>query len=290
MIINASVMQGLYRSFNTIFKDALTQALAKSMWEQVAMRTISTGKSTDYPNLGDLPQMREWLGDRVLKDLEAGGFTIKNKDFESTVAVARNSIEDDQLGVYTPHFEDLGATAIRHRDILVFGLLAAGFNTPCWDGQYFFDTDHPVGEGVVSNSGGGAGTPWFLLDLSRPLKPLILQVRKEPQFVAKDQVTDEQAFMRKQFVYGVDDRKNVGYGLWQLAYGSKQTLDATSYAAARAAMGSLKNTNGEPMGITGTHLVVPQSLEGPARKILKNSANGDNEWFGTAELLVVPWL
>lgn len=290
MIINASVMQGLYRSFNTIFKDAATQALAKSMWELVAMRTGSTGKSTDYPNLGALPQMREWLGERVLKDMAAGGFTITNKDFETTVAVDRNSIEDDQLGVYTPYFADLGATAIRHRDILVFGLLASGFNTLCWDGQYFFDTDHPVGDGVVSNSGGGGGTPWFLLDLSRPLKPLILQVRKEPQFVAKDQVTDDNVFFRKQYAYGVDDRKNVGYGLWQLAYGSKQTLDATGYAAARAAMGSFKNENGEPMGITGTHLVVPQSLEGPARKILKNSANGDNEWFGTAELLVVPWL
>ena len=41
-------------------------------------------------------------------------------------------------------------------------LVAAGFTSLCYDGQYFFDTDHPVGPNEspasVSNHGGGAGT------------------------------------------------------------------------------------------------------------------------------------
>jgi phage major head subunit gpT-like protein len=39
--------------------------------------------------------------------------------------------------------------------------------------------------------------------------------------------------------------------------------------------------------------VVPPSLEGAARKLLlaETKANGEtNEWQGSAELLVVPWL
>lgn len=108
-----------------------------------------------------------------------------------------------------------------------------------------------------------------------------------------DRADDENVFMRKKYRYGVDDRKNVGYGLWQLAYASKNALSAANYAAARAAMMSLKNESGVPLGITPTHLVVPPTLESAGRILLKNmndAAGATNPWFGTAELVVVPWL
>lgn len=61
---------------------------------------------------------------------------------------------------------------------------------------------------------------WFLLDTSKPIKPLIFQERKKPEFVAKDNIKDDNVFFNKEFIYGVDSRDNAGYGLWQLAYGS----------------------------------------------------------------------
>jgi len=294
MIINQSTLNGIYKSFSTLFNQALDEA--KSQWSVVAMEVPSSSRSNDYKWLGALPQMREWLGDRVIKDLSAFQYEILNKDFEATVEVDRNDIDDDQIGVYNPFIQELGRAAKQHPDVLVFTLLKNGFSSVCYDGQYFFDSDHPVGDGTVSNTGGGAGDPWFLLDLSRALKPIILQRRKQPQFVAMDNPDDENVFMRKKFRYGVDDRKNVGYGLWQLAYGSKDTLNMTSYAAARAAMMSFKNDEGIPLGISPTHLVVPPSLEGAGRNIVVNTTYDDNgtlksnPWTGTAELVVVPWL
>ena len=59
---------------------------------------------------------------------------------------------------------------------------------------------------------------WYLLDTTRPIKPLILQVNKAAEFVAQDKLDNEAAFMRKEFRYGVDTEDNVGYGLWQMAY------------------------------------------------------------------------
>lgn len=61
---------------------------------------------------------------------------------------------------------------------------------------------------------------WFLLDTSKPVRPLILQRRKEPEFVALDDPQDPNVFNRREYVYGYDDRKAAGYGFWQLAYGS----------------------------------------------------------------------
>ncbi len=297
MIVNQANLEGIYRSFSTIFNQAFDGAA--SMWPLVAMQTPSTGRSVDYKWLGEFPMMREWVGDRVIKDLSGFNYTIVNKPFESTIEVDRDDIDDDQIGVYTPMLQGLGQAAKVHPDILVFSLLKAGFDTPCFDGQYFFDTDHPVNGASVSNSGGGAGAPWFLMDLSRPIKPLVLQIRKRPEFVAQDRPTDDNVFMRKKFRYGVDDRKNVGFGLWQLAYGSKQTLDATNYAAARAAMMSYKRDVGEnaaeapPLGIMPTHLVVGPTLESAGRAIVEaqfNAAGASNVWFNTAKLVVVPWL
>lgn len=48
-----------------------------------------------YAWLGDIPGMREWIGDREVQNLTASDYTIKNKDFELTVGVDRNAIEDD---------------------------------------------------------------------------------------------------------------------------------------------------------------------------------------------------
>ena len=292
MIINQAALAGIYKSFSTIFNQAFD--MAPSMWNLVAMQTPSSGKSVDYKWLGDFPMMQEWIGDRAIKDLSAFSYTITNKSYESTIEVDRDDIRDDEIGVYTPMFQGLGQGAKAHPDILVFALLAAGFSTVCFDGQYFFDTDHPVGDGTASNDGGGSGNPWFLMDLSRPIKPLILQIRQRPEFVAQDKPTDENVFMRKKYRYGVDDRKNVGFGLWQLAHGSKDTLNAANYATARAAMMAYtKDDEVTKLGIKPTHLVYGPTNESAARTLIVNerdAAGASNPWYKTVEPVLVTWL
>lgn len=63
-------------------------------------------------------------------------------------------------------------------------------------------------------------TDWFLLCARRIVKPVIFQSRIPVEFAALES-NSENGFMRDQFVYGVRARYNVGYGLWQLAYGSQ---------------------------------------------------------------------
>jgi phage major head subunit gpT-like protein len=65
---------------------------------------------------------------------------------------------------------------------------------------------------------------WFLLDVSRQVKPFILQRRTQPTFVAMDNPDDANVFNKKVFQYGWDDRKNAGYAFWQYAYGSTGTV------------------------------------------------------------------
>lgn len=296
MIISKGNLKTLNVAFNAAFMAAFGAVPAD--YKQVTLTVPSTTSENEYGWLGQTTTFREWLGDRVIQNIKEHGYAIKNKSFENTVGVPREKIEDDQYGVYAPLMAQLGQDAAQHPDTLLWALLKAGFSTACYDGQYFFDTDHPVTDanGVeqsVSNTGGGSGTPWFLLDTTRVLKPLILQQRKPYNFVAMNQEDDENVLMRKEYIYGVDARLNVGFGLWQLAYGSKQTLDAASFGAAYAAMAGLKGDMGKPLGIRPKLLVVPPSLREAALAIVKaeRNANGaTNINRDVVDVLVTPWL
>lgn len=298
MIINNDNMNALRVGYSAAYQRGLT-ASAAPMSPRIATRVTASQKEQRYGWLGKLPKIREWIGDRVVQNISESDYAIKEKKFELTVGVDRDDIETDNLGHYATLFESIGEATVLDPEQLIWDLLKAGFATPCYDGQYFFDTDHPVldANGVaqsVANTDGGAGANWFLMDTSRVLKPLIKQVRRDfGTIVSKDKVTDDNVFDRNEYIYGVDARMNFGYGFWQMAWGSKQTLDAAHYAAARAAIASCKSDYARPLGLTGNLLIVPPSLESAGRKLLnsENAAGGEtNEWKGTAELLVVPWL
>ncbi len=151
MLVNAGVIKNIFINLLTTFNKAFEAAPAQ--WQMVAMKVPSTGKSNDYSWLSRFPKMREWIGEKVFKRLEAFNFSIVNKSFEATVEVHRDDIEDDQLGIYGPMAQEAGFSAKQWPDELVFPLFSQGFVKQGFDGQYFFDTDHPVGDAVVSNRG-----------------------------------------------------------------------------------------------------------------------------------------
>lgn len=294
MDINNSNLSGLYNGFKTNFAKGLQGAV--SHYATIAMQIPSATTETTYAWLGALPSIREWIGDRVVYDLSISSYKVINREFEATVAVPRTKIEDDQYGIFGPIFEKMGRDTALHPDELVFDLLGKGFSTKCFDGQYFFDVDHPVGRGEtvtsISNVQAGTGAPWYLLDCGQALKPMIYQQRIPFDFTKIDADNDERVFFKNEYVYGTRGRSNAGFGLWQLAFASKADLTAANYETARAAMQGFKSDSGKPLGIQPTHLVVPPSLEGAGRRILKAllADGGTNEWAGSAELIVSPYL
>lgn len=296
MLVNAANLNDLRVGYKTSFQKGLGQAT--SDYQQIATVVPASTKEQKYGWLGKLPNVREWLGPRMIQNLMQHDYAIKEKPLELTVSVDRDDIETDNLGIYGPMFEQMGLSTGSTWDRMVFAQLAAGFTTNCYDGQYFFDTDHPVldenGNTIsVANTDGGSGAAWYLLCTTQSLKPIILQKRRDFQFTALDNLTDQNVFMQKEFIYGSDARANTGFGFWQMAWGSKQPLTAANYAIARAAITGMKGDYGRPMGFVPNLLVVPSTLESAGRKILNSEfgAGGEtNEWKGTAQLLVTPWL
>ncbi|MFH1091208.1 MAG: Mu-like prophage major head subunit gpT family protein [Pseudomonadota bacterium] len=299
MIINQENLANIYVGLSTVFNAAFQEG-PPPWYQKVAMTVPSTGASMDYKFLLDFPGMREWIGDRVIKSLVGKAWEVVNKDWETTIEVFRNHIEDDQIGLYNPIVAALAFEARYHPNQLFLDLINAGAAGDCYDGKKFFATNHPMRKGTDgSNLDAGASTAWYLIDTSRPVKPFIFQSRKAVQLITMDRETDINVFMRKSYLYGVDARYAGAYGMWQLAYKSTQAFTAPYYAAARAAMMALTNAEGRPLEVKPTLLVVPPSPEGTARTLLNAeiiigdaTAGGSqtNIWRGSADLLVVQGL
>lgn len=151
MLINKGTLSAIFVNLKTTFNNSFEAA--PSQWNKIAMLVPSTGKSNDYHWLSNFPRMQKWIDEKSVKSLSAFKYSIVNDDWEATVEVDRNDIEDDNLGIYAPQAQMAGYSAKQLPDEIVFDLVSAGFSSLCYDGQYFFDTDHPVKGASVSNKG-----------------------------------------------------------------------------------------------------------------------------------------
>ncbi len=105
-----------------------------------------------YAWLGMAPVMREWIGGRQAKGFLENNIEIKNKHFEATIEVLRRDRRRDKSGQLQVRINDLVRRSKTHWASLLSTLILNGTTTTCYDGQYFFDTDHSEGSsGTQSN-------------------------------------------------------------------------------------------------------------------------------------------
>lgn len=305
MLITAANLDLMFRGFSTAFNKGF--GTAPTFWRDIAMEIPSSTREQNYGWLAQLPKLREWVGDRVINSLAVHGYAIKNKKYESTIAIGRDDIEDDQYGVFGPLVSEMGQAAAEHPDEILGALLASGFTTLCFDGLSFFNAAHPIApfsntSATASNVQTGSGAPWFLLDTTRAIKPLIWQSRVPYQFQQLTEPSEEHVFMKDEYVYGIRCRDNAGFGLWQTAFASNAALEADNYEAARKTMMELKGDSGRPLGIKPNVLVASPELEGDAMRLLNNGMRFvtpagqtvpvavTNEWKDTAKPIITAWV
>jgi phage major head subunit gpT-like protein len=153
MLVNKSNLELVFINLKTTFNKAFDAA--PSLWQKTTMLVPSGSSQSDYGWLSRFPRMRKWIGDKVIKALEAFKYTVVNDDWEATVEVDRNDIEDDNLGIYSPMAQEAGYSSKQLPDEIDADLKNNAFVNLCYDGQYFYDTDHPVGEARTSTSNKG---------------------------------------------------------------------------------------------------------------------------------------
>jgi phage major head subunit gpT-like protein len=147
VIINENTLTTLF----TMFNDALARGLemADVSWQNWAM-TITSGQSLErYPMLVLLSTMREWIGPRQFNSFKAQYLQVINRDFEHSIAVPTNTIEDDQLGLFPVAFQQMGMDATQlWPDIGTDALIA---NAEWLDGTAFFAAARTLNGNTINN-------------------------------------------------------------------------------------------------------------------------------------------
>ena len=113
---------------------------------------MSDQESETYKWLGMSPAMREWVGGRHAKGFKDNGITIANKHYEATVEFALRDLRRDKTGQIFARIGELAERTNSHWASALSTLILNGESTACYDGQFYFDTDHAEGKsGTQSN-------------------------------------------------------------------------------------------------------------------------------------------
>ncbi len=134
------------------FYNRLAQALGAEWIAALSMLFQSNQGSEEYKWLGMSPVMREWAGGRQAKGFRENGIVVTNLDFEATMEVLIKELRRDKTGQILVRIREMADRTNAHWAKLLSTLIANAESTVCYDGQFFFDTDHSEGDsGVQSN-------------------------------------------------------------------------------------------------------------------------------------------
>lgn len=122
-------------------------------WMDGVSNLFSSDQASEtYKFLGQSPTMREWIGGRQAKGFSGEGLTIVNKHYEATIEVRKTDARRDKTPQIRARIQEFADRAQTHWASLLSTLLIAAPTTVCYDGEYFFDTDHVEGQsGTQSN-------------------------------------------------------------------------------------------------------------------------------------------
>jgi len=148
-LVKSDIPELLTAGLKTAFFQTFGETPAQ--WDKIATVVASERDTEQYAWLGALPGMREFLDERSPADPKPYSYAIKNKTWESTLAIDRTALEDDQYGQIALRVRQMALVAKQHLDSIVFGLLGQGFTADGYDGVPFFGT-HTQGA-AQSNKG-----------------------------------------------------------------------------------------------------------------------------------------
>lgn len=120
--------------------------------DQIAMTFDSDQESETYKWLGMAPAMTEWKGSRIIDGLRENGVTIENIHWQNGLGIPIDWIRRDKTGQIMTRVNELAERAVTHRMKLLSEKINGAETLVCYDGEYFFDTDHSEGDsGTQSN-------------------------------------------------------------------------------------------------------------------------------------------
>lgn len=138
-----------------------------SQWQRIAQVYNLDAKSRDLVDLGAAPMPTEAQAGGTFQDYIEKHLEVEEKSWEIVVGYSYNAESNDQTDALERKVRGAGANFQRHIDKSVFQALNTGDGTTwglCYDGQYFFDTDHADEGAKYATAQANLGTSTLDLD------------------------------------------------------------------------------------------------------------------------------
>ncbi len=148
-------------------QDLASPAIIGTFYEQLAaefdmswaselgwLNSGSNQETETYKWLGMVPKFREWVNGRAAGHPKVESFSIRNKLWEQTLEFSIDDLRRDKTGQIMIRIGELAQSGAAFWEDLVTTLINNGnvaLNT-CYDGELFFDTDHPVKESTTGST------------------------------------------------------------------------------------------------------------------------------------------
>jgi len=278
MLLTQPNLEALESGFQTLFQNGLKAASTPFM--QMATHVESTAKLETYGWLAAMPQWRRFIGERRYKSLAEKAYVLINESWEKTSEIPIDQVSDDKLGIWNGTVSKWGENAATELpEIQIAAAIQAGKTSLCFDDQYFFDTDHPIGDSGATFSnkfGDGSSNPWYLLVLNQDVKPFIYQERMAPEFTMVNDPKDSYVFNNRKIPIGSFARSVAGYSFPQYAFYCAFAMNAANYTTVYEAIASLTDDEGRPLGLKPTHGLFGASNRSNAKTLweAQNQAGG----------------
>jgi phage major head subunit gpT-like protein len=151
MIINGQSLVATYTEQRLAFQSAYSAADAP--YEGfTGQETLGKQRTARMYWGGQVPMMRKLIGDVQFDKLDVFNWEVGIDKYAAGIEISRDDFEDDNLGWVSPYIAGLGVEARQHPGREIIKLLENGNNALCYDGQFFFDSDHRDGDGPIQSN------------------------------------------------------------------------------------------------------------------------------------------
>ena len=153
LVNTVALEKGLKAEFSRAYAAMIGGDVYARLFAAVATTVPSNAASEKYGWFGDVPGVKEWIGDKTSGQLEDYDYTITNKDFYSAIGIDRNEIEDDQIGIVMPRIQMLAQRVRSHQGKLIANLLINGTTGLAYDAAAFFANRTAPNDNLLAGTG-----------------------------------------------------------------------------------------------------------------------------------------
>lgn len=157
--VDASLLHEVHLTFAGYLFNALGQNPRWSTQVPIANDLPTAGNEAKAKMASRAYGVHEWVDERHKAKIEHFDHTVEVKRWANAISLKLDDLDDEQLnlGQYNMLISEMADDFDEHKHSLFTDLITGGFAGSiglAYDGQFFFDTDHPLPDGTTQSNKG----------------------------------------------------------------------------------------------------------------------------------------